>query len=49
MKIRINSQDNLPLNRKLCLLTLDIIVESVVQIKNKCYLQIYLTDCEYEQ
>ena len=38
IKIRTNSQDNLPLERKLCLFISDIFVESVFQIKDECYL-----------
>ena len=49
MKNRNNLQDNLPLEKKLCLPILDMIVESVIQTKNECYLQIYKTECEYKQ
>ena len=48
MKIRFQSYDDLPLNKILCFSVLDIIVESVSQIKNEYYLQIHINECEYE-
>ena len=48
MKIRFDSNDDLPLNKILCISDLDIIVESVFQIKNEYYSQIHINECEYE-
>ena len=45
MKIKINSDDNLPLNKtlKLCYMTIDVFEEH-----GKFYSQVYLDDCLYE-
>ena len=48
MKIRLNSYDDLTLDKILCFSVLDIIVESVFQIENECYQQIHINECEYE-
>ena len=48
MKIRLDSHDDLPLNKILCFSVLNILCESVFQIKNKCYPQIHINECEYE-
>ena len=48
MKIRFNSYDDLPLNKILYIAVLNIIVESVFQIKNEYYPQIHREECEYE-
>ena len=45
MKIRLDSYDDLSLNKILCFSVLDIIVESVFQIY---YPQIHINECEYE-
>ena len=42
MKIRLDSSDDLPLNKILCFSDLDIIVESVFQIENGYYPQIHI-------
>ena len=42
MKIRLESYDDLPLNKILCFSVLDIIAESVFQIENKYYQQIHI-------
>ena len=47
-KIRLDSYDNLPLNKILFFPVLDIIVESVFQIENEYYPQIHISECEYE-
>ena len=39
--------DDLPLNKILCFSELDIIAESVFQIKNEYYPQIHINECEY--
>ena len=42
MKIRVDSNDDLPLNKILYIPVLDIVVESVFQIKNEHYPQIHI-------
>ena len=49
MKIKVDSNDDLPLNKILYIPVLDIIVESVFQIKNEYYTQIYIDECEYKR
>ena len=52
MKIRFDSYDDvddLPLNKISCLSDLNIIVESVFQIKDKYHPQIRIHECEYEE
>ena len=48
MKIRLDSYDDLSLNKILCFPVLDIIVESVFQIENEYYPQIHINEREYE-
>ena len=48
MKIKLNSNDNLPLNKILKRYNLTIIVRSVSQEDNKYYPQIFLDECLYE-
>ena len=48
MKIRLDSYDNLPLNKILCFSVLDIIVESVFQTKIEYYPQVHINECEYK-
>ena len=48
MKIRLDSYDDVPLNKILYFPVLDIIVESVFQIENEYYPQIDTDECEYE-
>ena len=50
MKIRLDSYDgDLPLNKILWFLDLNIIVESVFQIKDKYQPQIHIHECECEE
>ena len=52
MKIRFDSyddDDDLSLNKTLCLSDLNIIAESAFQIKDKYHPQIYIHECEYEE
>ena len=42
MKIRLDSYDDLPLNKMLCFSDLNILCESVFQIENKYYPQIHI-------
>ena len=48
MKIRFDSYDDLPLDKISCFSILDILRESVVQIKNEHYPQIYINECKHE-
>ena len=48
MKIKFNSDDNLPLNKTLKLHMLTVIVRSVFQEDNKYYTQFFLDECLYE-
>ena len=48
MKIKFDTDDNLPLNKQLKLHMLTIIVRSVFEEDGKFYLQLYLDDCLYE-
>ena len=48
MKIKFNSDDNLPLNKPLKFHNFTIIVRSVFQENNKYYPQIFLDECLYE-
>ena len=48
MKIKFNSDDNLPLNETLRLHNLTRIVRYVFQEDNKCYPQFFLDECFYE-
>ena len=47
-RIRINTDDDLPLNKALKFPTLTIIIRCVFQESEKLYPQIYLDDCLYE-
>ena len=48
MKIRLDSYDDLPLNKIFCFSVLNILCKSVFQTKNEYYLQIHINKCEYE-
>ena len=48
MKIKFNSDDNLPLNKTLELHNLTIVVRPVFQEDSKYYPQIFLDECLYE-
>ena len=48
IKIKFNSDDNLPLNKIRKLHNLTIIVRSVFEVDNKYYPQIFLDECLYE-
>ena len=48
MKIKFNSDDNLPLNKTLKLHNVTIVTRSVFEKNGKCYLQVYLDECLYE-
>ena len=49
MKIKFDSNDDdLPLDKILSTSVLSIVVKSIFQNENKCYLQIHIHKCEYE-
>ena len=48
MKIRFQSDDNLPLNKMLMLRNLTVIVRSIFEEDNKYYPQIFVDECLYE-
>ena len=48
MKIKFNSDGNLPLNKILKLHNVTIAVRSVFQEDGKYYLQVFLVECWYE-
>ena len=48
MKIKFNTDDNLPLNKPLKLHMLTVIVRSAFEEDGKLYPQIYLDQCLYE-
>ena len=48
MKIKFDSDDDLPLNKILKFHVLTIIIRNVFEKDKKCYLQIFLDDCLYE-
>ena len=48
MKIRFNSDDNIPLNKIFNFPTITIIIRSVTQKHGIYYLQLFLDECLYE-
>ena len=48
MKIKFNSDDDLPLNKPLKFPAMTIIIRSVFEEGEKLYLQVYLDECLYE-
>ena len=48
MKIKFNSDDNLPLNKALKFRILTIIIKTIFEEDGKYYPEIYLDDCFYE-
>ena len=48
MKIKFNTDDNLPLNKPLNLHLFTIIVRCIFEEDGKFWLQLYLDDCLYE-
>ena len=48
MKIKFNTDDNIPLNKIIYFPTINIIIRSVAKIDDKYYPQIFLDDCLYE-
>ena len=48
MKIKFNSDDELPLNKQLKFLSVTIVIRSVFEYDGKYYPQTFLDDCFYE-
>ena len=48
MKIKFDSDDNLPLDKILKFRVLTIIIGNIFEKDGKCYPQIFLDDCLYE-
>ena len=48
MKIKFNSDDNLPLNNMMKFRVLTIIIRNIFEEDDKYYPQIFLDDCLYE-
>ena len=48
MKIKFNSDDNLPLNKILKIHNMTIVIRSAFQEDNKYYPQVFLDECLYE-
>ena len=48
MKIKFNSDDNLPLSKIIKLRVLKIIVKSIFEEDGKYYTQVFLDDCLYD-
>ena len=48
MKIKFNSDDNIPLNKKLYSPTITVIIRNIFEKDNKYYPQIFLDECLYK-
>ena len=48
MKIKFNTDDNIPLNKIIYFPTITIIIRSVTKKHDKYYPQLFLDDCLYE-
>ena len=48
MKIKFNTDDNIPLNKIIYFSTITIIIRSITKKDDKCYPQLFLDDCLYE-
>ena len=48
MKIKFNTDDNIPLNKIMYLPTINITIRSVTKKDDKYYPQIFLDDCLYQ-
>ena len=48
MKIKFDSDDDLPLNKKVKFPTMTVVVRSVFEDEGKFYPQVYLDECLYE-
>ena len=48
MKIKFNSDDELPLNKSIEIPIMTIVIRAVFLENNKCYLQVFLDECWYK-
>ena len=48
MKIKFNSDDDIPLNKQLDFRSLRVIIRNIFEKDGKCYSQISLDDCLFE-
>ena len=48
MKIKFNTDDDIPLNRKLYFLTITVIIRCVIEKDGKYYPEVYLDECLYQ-
>ena len=48
MKIKFSSDDKLPLNKTVEILTMTIVVRNIFLGNNKCYPQVFLDECLYK-
>ena len=48
MKNKVNSDDELPLNKKIEIPTMTIVVRAIFPGNNKYYLQVFLEECLYK-
>ena len=48
MKIKFNSDEDIPLNKQLSFLSLTVIIRNIFENDGKCYPQFFLYDCFYE-
>ena len=48
MKIKFNTDDNVPLNKIIYFLTITIIIRYITQKDGKYYLQLFFDECLYE-
>ena len=48
MKIKFNSDDDIPLNKQLDFRSLTVIIRNIFEKDGKCYPQISLDDCLFE-
>ena len=48
MKIKFNSDDDIPLNKQLIFPTITVIIRNIFEKDGKCYRQIFLDECLYE-
>ena len=48
IKIKFNTDDNIPLNKELYFLTITVIIRCVFEKDGKYYPQVYLDECLYQ-
>ena len=48
MKIKLNTDDNIPLNKIIYFPTITLVIRSITKKDDKCYPQLFLDDCLYK-